>query len=210
MFKIEILNNYNNDLFNQLKQLIEKFAIYVFVVQKFNLANESYKKKSNYICNYKKFLSTEDLKYLEKDINERIDFAINSLNSFDNEKKTRYYLLLNENRVIAFQTAQVRKEKDRIEGWRNFAYIDDSYRGRINEVIDSYGKRKRGILSNILYENISDWFAEEKVEVEKTATGKNMYKNIKTYIKKGFIPEKCDDKKIYLIKHYSQSKKRKN
>ena len=45
MFKIEILNNYNNDLFNQLKQLIEKFAIYVFVVQKFNLANKSYKKK---------------------------------------------------------------------------------------------------------------------------------------------------------------------
>ncbi|MBO4816238.1 MAG: hypothetical protein J5507_04965 [Clostridia bacterium] len=27
MFKIEILNNYNNDLFNQLKQLIERFAI---------------------------------------------------------------------------------------------------------------------------------------------------------------------------------------
>ena len=156
MFKIEILNNYNNDLFNQLKQLIEKFAIYVFVVQKFNLANESYKKKSNYICNYKKYLSTEDLKYLEKDINERIDFAINSIKSFDNDKKTRYYLLLNENRVIAFQTAQVRKEKDRLEGWRNFAYIEDSYRGRINEVIDSYGKRKRGLLSNILYENISD------------------------------------------------------
>lgn len=38
-----------------------------------------------------------------------------------------------------------------------------------------------------------------------------MYKNIKTYtLKKGFIIEKCDDKKIYLIKHYSKSKKRKN
>ena len=36
-----------------------------------------------------------------------------------------------------------------------------------------------------------------------------MYKNIKTYIKKGFITEKCDDKKIYLIKDCSKRKKRK-
>ena len=42
MYTIEILDNFNNDKFNQLKKLIEKFAIDVFMVQKFNLSNYSY------------------------------------------------------------------------------------------------------------------------------------------------------------------------
>lgn len=206
MYKIEILNDCNNNKFNQLTELIRKFAIDVFIVQKFNLSNESYNKKEKYINNYKNYLSSEELIYLNKDINERIEFAINSINSTNADKKTRYYILLNEEKVIAFQTAQVRKENNRIEGWRNFAYTENTYKGKVCNVVDTFGYTKKGITSNLIYENITKWFIEEKVEIEKTATGKNMYKNIKLYIiKKGFIPEKYDDKRIYLIKDYAKN-----
>ena len=126
MYKIEILKSYNNDKFNQLKNLIKKFAIDVFMVQKFKLANDTYNKKIKYIDNYKKYLSDEELTFLKKDINERIDFAINSIKCKRKDKQTRYYILLNKDKVIAFQTAQVRKENNRIEGWRNFAYMSKS------------------------------------------------------------------------------------
>ena len=57
MYKIEILNNCNSKKFSQLKELIKKFAIDVFMVQKLNLANSSNNKKAEYINNYKKFLT---------------------------------------------------------------------------------------------------------------------------------------------------------
>ena len=207
MYTIEVLNSYNNDKFKQLKSLIKKFAIDVFIMQKFNIANDSYNKKIEYINNYKKYLSDDELEFLKRDIKDRIDFVINSMKNISKDKQTRYYLVLDKNKVIAFQTAQVRKENNRIEGWRNFAYTDNNYKGKIGEVIDTYGDIKTGILSNLLYESITKWFSEENVVAEKTATGKHMYKNIKIYIiKKGFVPEKIDDKKIYLIKDYKKNK----
>ena len=207
MYTIEVLNSYNNDKFKQLKSLIKKFAIDVFIMQKFNIANDSYNKKIEYINNYKKYLSDDELEFLKRDIKDRIDFVINSMKNISKDKQTRYYLVLDKNKVIAFQTAQVRKENNRIEGWRNFAYTDNNYKGKIGEVIDTYGDIKTGILSNLLYESITKWFSEENVVAEKTATGKHMYKNIIIYIiKKGFVPEKMDDKKIYLIKDYKKNK----
>lgn len=207
MYKIEIISNCRSYKFIQLKKLIKRFAIDVFIVQKYNLANESYKRKEEYIRDYSRYLSAEDIKYLEKDIVERIKFAIKSINSKDKNKETRYYVLIDDERVIGFQTAQVRKEAEIIEGWRNFAYIDGLYRGKINDVIDSYGKHVRGLVSNVIYDNISEWFDEEKVQIERTATGRNMIKNIKIYvIKKGFIPEKYDDTRVYLKKDCSENK----
>lgn len=207
MYKIEVLNDYNNNKFNQLTELIRKFAIDVFIVQKFNLSNDSHKQKAKYINNYKNYLSNEELKYLDKDINERIEFATNSIKNTNKDKQTRYYILLKERKVIAFQTAQIRKENNRIEGWRNFAYTDNNYKGKVCNVIDTFGNIKKGLISNLLYENITKWFMQENVVIEKTATGKNMEKNIKIYImKKGFVPEKYDDKRIYLIKDYKKNK----
>ena len=207
MYKIEIISNCKNDKFEQLKELIKQFAIDIFIVQKYNLANESYKIKEEYISEYNKYLSAEDSKYLENDIAERIKFAINSIKSKDENKKTRYYILVDAERVVAFQTAQVREEDGIVEGWRNFAYLDGQYRGKINDVIDSYGKHKRGLVSNVIYDNISEWFDEEKVQIERTATGRNMIKNIKIYIlKKGFVPEKYDDARIYLKKERNENR----
>lgn len=75
-----------------LKELIRKFAIDVFIVQKFNLANEPYHKKIEYIDNYKKYLYDEKLDFLKKDINERIYFVINSMKDSSKNKQTRLYI----------------------------------------------------------------------------------------------------------------------
>lgn len=201
MYKIEIVNNYCDDKFNQLAMLIRKFAITVFMMQKYNLSNESKEKMNQYISDYNRFLSEHEIQCLEKDINNRIKFAKYSIKLKNKRKKTRYYILTKGNAIIAFQTAQVRYEDKKIEGWRNFGYTEDLYKGRMGAVVDTYGKIYNGILSNVLYQNISKWFDEEKVEIERTATGKNMYKNIKVYIvNKGFVPEKEDEERIYLIK----------
>ena len=62
-------------------------------------------------------------------------------------------------------------------------------------------------MSNVIYDNISEWFDEEKVQIERTATGRNMIKNIKIYImKKGFVPEKYDDARIYLKKARNENR----
>lgn len=207
MYKIEIVNNYCDDKFNQLEMLIRKFAITVFMMQKYNLLNESKEKMNQYISDYNRFLSEHEIQFLEKDINNRIKFAKDSIKLKNKRKKTRYYILTKDNVIIAFQTAQVRHENNKIEGWRNFGYTEDLYKGRTGTVVDTYGRIYNGILSNVLYQNISKWFDEEKVETERTATGKNMYKNIKVYIvNKGFVPEKEDEERIYLIKDYNNIK----
>ena len=103
MYKIEILNSCNSYIFEQLKDLIKKFAIDVFIIQKFNLANESYYKKVEYINNYKEYLSIDELNFLEKDINERIKFAVQSINSKNIVKQTRYYVLLKHFKQLKYE-----------------------------------------------------------------------------------------------------------
>ena len=125
MYKIEIVNNYCDDKFNQLEMLIRKFAITVFMMQKYNLSNESKEKTNQYISDYNRFLSEHEIQCLEKDINNRIKFAKDSIKLKNKRKKTRYYILTKDNVIIAFQTAQVRYEDKKIEGWRNFGYTED-------------------------------------------------------------------------------------
>ena len=115
MYKIEIVNNYCDDKFNQLEMLIRKFAITVFMMQKYNLLNESKEKMNQYISDYNRFLSEHEIQFLEKDINNRIKFAKDSIKLKNKRKKTRYYILTKDNVIIAFQTAQVRHENNKIE-----------------------------------------------------------------------------------------------
>ena len=97
-----------------------------------------------------------------------------------------------------------------MEGWRNYAYIKPIYAGRIEDIEDTYGEIKRGNISNVVYENITQWFKENDVTIERTATGKSMYKNILVYIVvKGFIPEKTDNERVYLFKEYNNIKTKK-
>ncbi len=40
----------------------------------------------------------------------------------EENKITRYYVLVKDDRVIAFQTAQIRYNNNKIEGWRNILF----------------------------------------------------------------------------------------
>lgn len=200
-YKIEIIDKLNSDKYFQLQNLIRKFAIHVYIVQKFNLSNKNNNDKYEYINNYKKYIEKEDCEFLEQDIKSRLEFLEQSIINKDNNKKTRHYILLMNDQVIGFQTAQVRNNNGIIEGWRNFAYIEQQYIGKNEAVINYYGQNKFGNMSNIIYEDITQWFKEDGVVFEKTATGKNMYKNILMYvIFKEFNIDHIDNSRIYLIK----------
>ena len=210
MFKIEIITNINCNEYYELENLIKEFAVNVFLVQNYNFNNKAKLEKQTVINDYDKYISKEELKVLEEDISNRIGLAKELINNETKNKITRFYIIKEGQQVIGFQTAQIRINKDRVEGWRNYAYIKPKYAGRIEDVEDTYGKIKKGNISNMVYENITQWFKENNVVAERTATGKNMHKNILAYIVlKGFIPEKTDDERVYLIKEYDKIKSKK-
>lgn len=210
MFKIEIITNINCNEYYELENLIKEFAVNVFLVQNYNFNNKAKLEKQTVINDYDKYISKEKLKVLEEDISKRIGLAKELINNETKNKITRFYIIKDGQQVIGFQTAQIRINKDRVEGWRNYAYIKPKYAGRIEDVEDTYGKIKKGNISNMVYENITQWFKENNVVAERTATGKNMHKNILAYIVlKGFIPEKTDDERVYLIKEYDKIKSKK-
>lgn len=143
------------------------------------------------------------------DISNRIDLTKKLINEDVKDKITRFYIVKSDQEVIGFQTAQIRINQNKVEGWRNYAYIKPEFVGRIECVEDIYGEIKKGNISNIIYENITQWFKESDVTIERTATGKSMYKNILAYIVvKGFIPEKTNNEKVYLVKEYDKIKTR--
>ena len=205
MFKIEIIENVNCNEYYELEKLIKDFAINVFLVQNNNLNNKTKIEKQMIIKNYDKYLEKDEFKKLNEDILSRIELAKKLINNDEKCKISRFYIIKKEQELIGFQTAQIRINKDRVEGWRNYAYIKPEYAGKIEDVKDTYGEIKNGNISNLVYENITQWFKENNVIVERTATGKNMYKNILTYIVgKGFVPESVDNERIYLIKEYDR------
>ena len=211
-YKIGILKNKNDDEFKQLCDLMKKFAIHVFIVQKFDLMNECKNNREEYLKNYDKYLSERELLYIKKDVENRISFLKNSISANDGTKTTRNYLLYDDDRVIGFQTAQVRinNETKNLEGWRNFAYIDRNYMGKSETVVNYSSIEKKGIMSDIVYDDITEWFREKHVVLEKTATGRNMYKNILAYIVyKGFEIDYCDNERIYLKKDITNIKEKK-
>lgn len=210
MFKVEIITNTNCNEYYELKSLIKEFAVNVFLVQKYSFTNKTKLEKQIAINNYDKYLSEEELKRLEEDISSRIELAKKLIDNETKNKITSFYIIKDEQQVIGFQTAQIRMNQGRAEGWRNYAYIKPNYAGRIEDIEDTYGEVKRGNISNVVYENITQWFKENDVTIERTATGKNMYKNILVYIiLKGFVPERVDNERIYLIKDYSNIKSKK-
>lgn len=210
MFKVEIITNTNCNEYYELESLIKEFAVNVFFAQNYSFNNKTKLKKQIVINNYDKYLSEEELKRLEEDISSRIELAKKLIDNETKNKITSFYIIKDEQQVIGFQTAQIRINQGRVEGWRNYAYIKQKYAGKIGDIEDTYGEIKKGNISNVVYENITQWFKENNVIAERTATGKNMYKNILAYIiLKGFVPERVDNERIYLIKDYSNIKSKK-
>lgn len=200
-YTITTVDDPDSPYYTELEDLIREFALNVFVFQNFNLSKEE---RYRYIKDYTRLLSVDDLIHLEKDIEGRLTALRESLTIKNPFNETRYYILLKDDEVIGFQTAQVKTYTDHIEGWRNFAYMKRNHMGRTGTVKSTYDDLTSGFLSEQLYKNISKWFLESGVTVEKTATGTNMMQNIFAYIVyKGFIPEKMDKQRVYLKKEYA-------
>lgn len=209
-YKIEIIQNTNCAEYYELEKLIKEFAVSVFIAQNINLKGQTKSEKAIFVNNYEDYFSKEELNKLNLDIANRVNLAKKLINEDVKDKITRFYIVKADQEVIGFQTAQIRTSQDKVEGWRNYAYIKPKYVGKIENIENTYGKVKRGNISNVVYENITRWFEENSVTIERTATGKNMYKNIMAYIiVKGFVPEKTDNERVYLIKEYSNLKSRK-
>ena len=79
MYKISIINSIDGNEFQMLSELIKKFAINVYMVQKYSLQDKSSLEKRNYIDNYSQILNSNEMYNLEMDIKKRIDFAKESI-----------------------------------------------------------------------------------------------------------------------------------
>ena len=211
--RISSLDKVDTEDFEQLKVLLKKFIIDTYIRNKPEFGELRGRKKAELVKraidefdgkNGHSVLSSDDIKHIEEDIKAQIDIAQKSIeNSRDNGIENRQYILKDGNKVVAFQQAQIinNQQKSRIEGWRNLAYIEQEYAGKMGEVIDSKGVVQEGIYTDILYEDIGKWFEENEVGYERITTGVNMLPNILAYIRaKGFLPYNKNGKSIFMEK----------
>ena len=216
MLNISILNqNYGND-FDGLLILIKKLIVDIYTRNKPEFiglkGNEKYNIVKQAINEYDgisplSILNEEDISTIRKRINYQITMANDLIGTKKDDKlETRYYILKDQDSVIAFQQAQIMSAGERIVGSRYLAYTDEKY-SRIGKqhILDSTNTVKYGICSEVLYYDISNWFESRGVTNEKTSTGKRMLQNISTYIIiKGFLPQSKDKRNIYFAKDISQ------
>lgn len=211
--KISVLDRTDTQDFEQLMVLLKKFTIDTYIRNKPEFSELRGSKKfelvNNAINEFEgkselSILTNEDVEQLKRDIDSQIGSAKELIDSRTNgNTETRYYILKDGDRMISFQQVQLakRKENDRIEGWRNLAYAEQEYAGKSGQVIDSRGILQDGLYSEIIYEDIGQWFEENEVNYERTCTGVNMLSNILAYIRaKGFLPFSKNEKNIFLEK----------
>lgn len=210
--KISVLDRTDTQDFEQLMSLLKKFTIDTYIRNKPEFSELRGKKEDEVvntaIQEYENqislsILTQEDIEQLKNDINSQISLAKESIDKKINRNtETRYYVMKDGDRIVSFQQAQLVKGRDngRIEGWRTFAYADPDYRGS-GQAIDSRGVMHQGRYSEIIYDDIGQWFEDNGVNYERTCTGANMLKNLKAYIViKGFLPFDKNDKNIFLEK----------
>ena len=212
--KISILDRTDTQDFEQLKVLLKKFTIDTYIrnkpefsglkgSKKFELVNSAINEfeGKNELC----ILTNEDVKQLKREIDLQISSAKELIENRTNGNiETRYYTLKDGDKMISFQQVQLvkgKKESEKIEGWRNLAYVEQEYAGKSGQVIDSRGNSQTGLYSEIIYEDIKQWFEKNGVNYERTCTGVNMLSNILAYIRaKGFLPFAKNEKNIFLEK----------
>lgn len=211
--KISILDKTDSQEFEQLVMLLKEFTIDTFVRNKPEYADLR-GKQNNEIVNeaiqeYEErselsVLTPQDIEQLKKDIESQISSAKELIEKRTNgNTETRYYVMTDEDRMVSFQQVQLSSGKvdDRVEGWRNLAYISQDYAGKGGEVINSSGNLQNSLYSKIIFDDIDRWFEENGVNYERTCTGVNMLQNINAYITAmGFLPFSKNDKNIFLEK----------
>lgn len=217
MLHVNILNqNYGED-FNGLLILIKKLIVDIYTRNKpefiglkgsakYNIVNQAINEYDG--ISPLSILNEEDILTIRKRINYQITMANDLIcNKKDDKLETRYYILKDEDSVVAFQQAQIMSAGEQIVGSRYLAYTDEKYaRFGKQHILDSANTVKYDICSEVLYYDISNWFESRGVTHEKTSTGKRMLPNISAYIiLKGFLPQSKDKRNIYFEKDLSQT-----
>lgn len=208
--KISILDRTDTEEFKQLTELLKEFTIETYIENKpeyatlknvmeyVNIAIQEFNGKIT-----PSMLSPQDIEQIKQDIDSQISMAKELIDKKQTENtQTRYYIMKEGDKSVAFQQGQIAKGKEnsRIEGWSNLAYTDPEYRGE-GQVINSKGIMQKGGTSKLLFEDLRNWFEENGVNYERTCTGVNMIRNIKTYIRLfGYLPFSKNDKNIFLEK----------
>lgn len=214
--KITLVDKTDSEDFEKLQTLLKKFVVDTYLRNKLEFATLRGKEKSEFINNaINEFdgieectiLSIEDIEEIQEEI-ESLETMAEELIDKPNNRGTesRYYVLKDEDKIIGFQQAQVVKRgEDRIEGWRNLAYIEQEYAGKSGEVFGIEDDLYKGLYSEAIYDDIGKWFNENEVNYERTCTGVNMLSNIFAYTRaKGFLPFDKNNNNIFLEKYTQQ------
>lgn len=138
--KIEILNRTDTEEFEQLKILLKEFSIDTYIKNKpendklkgrektetINRAINEFNKQCE-----QKILSNKDIEQINKDLLSQINSAKKFIDNKEQKyMQTRFYVLKDNNKIVAFQQAQLIKSENTtmVEGWRNLAYTKEEYR----------------------------------------------------------------------------------
>lgn len=206
--QIHIVDGTNTTDFEQLKTLKKKLMIDSYIrndLKFFNLNREEQNKIINSAIEIldnpnldSVDLTSDDIEKIQKAINEKIDFLKEDVTNPD----YRYYVLKDEDRVVAFQEVYINEgeEKEKIEGHIAGSYTEPEYRTK-GDVITISGERKEGSFSKILIEDAKKWFSEKGVTHEEIGAGENVFYNMETYIVKwGFIPDERINGTIFMVR----------
>lgn len=215
MLNINVLNQSYGKDFEGLLILMKKFIVDIYIRNKpeyiglkghskYDIVNQAIKEYDRILP--LSILNKNDISTITKRIEHQITMAKDLIgNKKDDKLETRYYILKDDDSVVAFQQAQVMSAGDKIIGSRYLAYTDEKY-ARLGKqhILDSNKIVKYDICSEALYRDISNWFESRGVTYEKTSTGKRMLPNISTYIVfMGFLPQSKDKRNIYFEKDLS-------
>lgn len=215
--KTSVINRTDTEDFEKLCMLLKRFTIDTFIRNKPEYSqlrgknnNDLVNKAINEFEGHEdlSILSSRDIEELKISIQEQINIAKSLIeNGTKGSAETRYYILKDGINAVAFMQAQISKNKDknRIEGWRNLAFVEPEYSGKDGETIDTYGNIHKSMYAKVMYDDISQWFEENNVSYERTCTGVNMLHNIQTYVwYNGFLPYDKNERNIFLAKDLNE------
>lgn len=202
--------------YEQFQKLVIQFIIDQYIRNDSPYVQANHQKQKEYIQQaieeYQKWTKGENdfhilsAREIKEEIDDEVKWIMKEVNHIiadkqkDNYQK-RFYWLKDNNQVIGFQKATVEKGQNSTIGWRNLAFTDPQYAGKIVERKNQKGQKEKIFVSSLLYEEIDKWFKESGVTIERTITGVHMLSNIQLYmIGLGFIPKGKQDDMIYFQK----------
>lgn len=196
ILKVDTINDINSTEFEQLKILMREFAIDTYIREDLRFSNLERSEQDKIINNAIENLDNSELTLEDiRKIEERINNEVEKMKQAIDKTNCRCYVLKDGKNVIAFQDGFIQEgldNEEKLEGHVARSYTKPDYRTR-GSVITISGEIKEGSFSKILIEDLWEWFSENGVTHQEIGAHQNVFRNMNTYIKWGFIPcERCN------------------